>query len=67
MGQKEIYSNPKLLGKILIIKDGKIIHVLDNYEEMMLHKNRDCSIFKVPKNFTSVKILTFRIMSLTKK
>ena len=65
--QKEIYSNPQLLGKVIAIHDEKIVFVASNYREAIAHfskKNISYSLFKVPRNFYRLRVLSFRIKSL---
>jgi hypothetical protein len=67
--QKEIYSNPQLLGKVIAIQDGKIVFYANTYQEVTKHfdhKNDSYSLFKVPRNFNQLRILSFRIKSLKK-
>ncbi|MEN8215417.1 MAG: DUF5678 domain-containing protein [Pseudomonadota bacterium] len=65
--QKELYSNPQLLGKVIAIRDDKIIFSANTYRDVIAHfnnKNGSYSLFKVPRNFYNLRLLSFRIKSL---
>jgi len=65
--QKEIYSNPQLLGKVIAIQEDKIVFSANTYQEVIAHfnqKNGSYSLFKVPRNFYNFRVLSFRIKSL---
>jgi len=67
--QKEIYENPQLLGKVIAIQNEKIVFIANTYKEVVAHfdqKNQSYSLFKVPRNFYHLRILSFRINSLKK-
>ena len=63
-----INQNRDLLGKVLVIKDNKIIQVVNNYKKAFkIAKNRnDLQIFKIPKNIYNTRILPLRIKSFKK-
>ncbi len=66
--QQDIFNNPKLKGKILIIKDDQIVDIKDNYKDAIkISKNRDdMALFKVPKNIDKIRILSLKIRSFKK-
>ena len=66
--QREIYSNPNLMGKVIAIQDGKIIFEGATYQEVIAHlgKEQPYSLFKVPHNIFQIRILSFKIKSLKK-
>ncbi|MEN8221112.1 MAG: DUF5678 domain-containing protein, partial [Pseudomonadota bacterium] len=65
--QKEIYSNPQLLGKVIAIQEDKIVCSANTYREVIAHfnhKNGSYSLYKVPRNLYHLRVLSFRIKSL---
>lgn len=65
--QRDIYSNPRLLGKVIAIDGDEIVFVADNYLQAIEQlKDQPYSLFKVPRNFYSIRILSFKIKSLKK-
>ena len=67
--QKEISHNSKYWGKVIAIVDDKIIDFADTYYEIdsrMKERNMKFVTFKVPKQYDSYRILTFKIKSITR-
>ena len=64
--QKEIYTNPDLMGKVIAIRDEKIIFVGETYQEVIEHVSKESpySVFKVPRNIFQIRILSFKIKSV---
>ena len=65
--QREIYQNPKYLGKIIAITNNKFSCYSDTYRQVikeMDKQKKPYSLFKVPENLWSFRLLTFKIKSL---
>lgn len=67
--QREIYSDPGLRGKVIAIRDDRIVHIGKNYEDTisgMRHDKGHYSLFRVPRNIHNIRILSFKVRSFRK-
>ncbi len=67
--QRMIYSDPGLRGKVIAIRDDRIVHIGKNYEDTisgMRHDKGHYSLFRVPRNIHNVRILSFKVRSFRK-
>ena len=64
----EVRKNPEILQKVLILKEEQVFKICSTYKEaIQLVKNKeDLSIYKVPKNLDTIRILPLRIKNFKK-
>lgn len=67
--QREIFVNPKYLGKVIAISNEKIVYCGKTYKEVievMDEEGLEYSLCKVPEKLWDFRVLKFKIKSLKK-